>query len=69
MWDHLIVTLSEYRLGKMEVIGELLTLTAVSVPLHDVLPLLEDFHCMKLFVEGEVFQKVVLNTFCDVLLI
>jgi hypothetical protein len=56
-------------LGKMQSIRELLALPRISIPFHDVLPLLEHFHGVKLLKERQILQHEVVNTVCDKFLI
>ena len=53
----------------MKVICQLLSLSRVCVPLHDVFPLLEDFHCVELLKEWQVFKYKVADSIGNELLI
>lgn len=63
------VALGKDGLGKMQRVSQLLTLTCIGIPLHDVLPLLEDLHGMELLKKGQVTKDVFVDAISDELLI
>jgi len=69
MRNYGLVTLRENRLSEMQGIGQLKSLARVCIPLHDVLPLLEEPHSMKLLEEGDVFEDILVDAIGDEVLI
>ena len=67
--DYLLKPLRVNRLGNMQSICQLLAFPRVSIPFHDVLPLLEHLHCVELLKERQILQHEVVDTVSDEFLI